>query len=82
MYSTAAVVAPSFSLAKEAILLPWKGSMKQERNMFSYTVPSSATVTASAVAEAVIMGIWSAWLSTTTATVGAVVTSPMMAVTP
>ena len=50
--------------------------------MFSYTVPSSATVTASAVAEAVIMGIWSAWLSTTTAMVGAVVTSPMMAVTP
>ena len=35
--------------------------MKQERNMFSYTSPESgSTVTAAAVAEAVIMGMLSA----------------------
>ena len=57
--------------------------MKQERNMFSCTAPvSGSTVTAAAVAEAVIMGMLSACDSTTTATVGPVVTSPMMAATP
>ena len=57
--------------------------MKQERNTLVYTVPSSSlTVTAAAVAEAVIIGMLMAYASGTTASVLPVSTSPRNAVMP
>ena len=56
--------------------------MKQVRNTFEYTVPSSLTVTAAAVALGVIMGMFTALASPTTARVLPVSTSPISAVMP
>ena len=67
--------------AKFAATVPWNGSINDVRNTYSFTSPSSFTVTVGLVPDGLISGVLFSFAISACATVAPLVAAPMIATT-